>query len=165
MRFFPLLLLLAAFSACVNPPEFPDEPVITYVGLSKNQIYQNTNGPRDSIIIHFTFTDGDGDLSKIGADTLSDLFIQDSRLAGLTTPFTLPVFDNEGTGNGISGDIFLTIDNQAQAVCCIANNRFCAENPAVPVDTFSYSIQIADRAGNLSNVIRTEPISILCLGQ
>lgn len=154
--------LLLVFTACVKPPEFPNEPVITFESLNKDQIYQFTNGPLDSIQVHFSFTDGDGDLSLIDSDSV-DVFLTDSRL-GIQTPFRLPMIPPEGTGNGISGDIFINVINTT-GICCIFNNRLCAADPSYPVDTFTYSIQIRDRAGNLSNIIRTDPIEILCLGQ
>lgn len=158
-----VLLSFGLLTACVNPPEFPAEPVITFESLSDTEIHQFTSGPIDSIQIHFSFTDGDGDLSGIANDSV-DIFLTDSRLP-IQTPFAIPVFPSEGTGNGISGDIFISIVNTNNAICCIANNRFCVSDPNTPVDTFSYAIQIRDRAGNFSNEIRTPPINILCLGQ
>lgn len=157
---FLSLLFLAV--ACVKPPEFPIEPVITYQSLNKAQIYQFTNGPLDSIQIHLSFTDGDGDLGRMDSDSV-DVFLTDSRL-GIQTPLNLPIIPPEGTGNGISGDIFINVINTT-GVCCIYNSRFCVADAAYPVDTFSYAIQIKDRAGHLSNVVRTERIEILCLGQ
>jgi len=157
-----LLPMVFLAVACVNPPEFPNEPVLTFEALNKSQIYQFTNGPLDSLQIHFSFTDGDGDLSQLDSDSI-DVFLTDSRL-GLQTPFRLPLIPPEGTGNGISGDIFINLINTT-GICCIFNNRLCAEDPTYPVDTFSYTIQIKDRAGNFSNIIRTDQIEILCLGQ
>ncbi|SEQ69619.1 hypothetical protein [Neolewinella agarilytica] len=162
MRTLLYLLPLLCLAACVNPPDFPSEPVITYEGMNKSQIYQFTNGPLDSIRIQFSFTDGDGDLSQIDSDSI-DIFLTDSRL-GIQTPFSIPLIPTEGTGNGISGDIFITVVNTT-GICCIFNNRLCIADESFPVDTFSYAIQIKDRAGNLSNEIRTDPIEILCLGQ
>ncbi|MBB4080967.1 hypothetical protein GGR28_003608 [Lewinella aquimaris] len=162
-RFF-LWLLAASFvlASCVNPPDYPDEPVIVYEGVSKNTIYQFTNGPRDSITIQFSFTDGDGDLSTQDS---ADIFYQDSRFPGLPpTPLAFPVIPTEGTGNGISGDVFFTLINTAQ-VCCVFNDRFCVADERYPVDTLSYLIYIQDRAGNRSNTIKTEQIQVLCLGQ
>lgn len=156
LYFLPVLF----FAACVNPPDYPDEPVITYEGINKAQIYQFTNGPLDSIRIQFSFTDGDGNLSN--GDSI-DIFLTDSRL-GIQTPFSFPAIPSEGTGNGISGDVFIDIINTT-GICCIFRNRLCIADDNFPVDTFSYSIQIQDRAGNLSNIIQTEPIEILCLGQ
>jgi hypothetical protein len=167
-----LLWLLTAglalgLAACVNPPDYPDEPVIVYEGVNKDSIYQTrdierqTSGTLDSIIVHFSFTDGDGNLSD--PDSV-DVFVTDSRFPNFQpTPFNFPLIDPEGTGNGISGDFFLTLANDAQSICCRFDNRICVGDERYPVDTFSYLIQIQDRDGNLSNTIRTEPIKILCL--
>lgn len=160
VRILCYFLLVLFLAACVNAPEFPTEPVITYEGVNKAEIFQSVNGPLDSIEFHFSFTDGDGDL---GQDSTS-IFFTDSRL-GTITPFRIRPFPTEGTGNGISGDIFVRFVNLDAGVCCISGNRICIINEAVPVDTVSYAIQIMDRAGNLSNVIRTEVIEIKCLGE
>lgn len=153
------LLPVVFILACVNAPEFPSEPVITYEGVNKAEIFQFTNGPVDSIEFHFSFTDGDGDLSQDSVD----IFFTDSR-QGNIIPFRIPAFPAEGTGNGISGDVFVTLVNTT-GVCCIFNNRICIANEALPVDTVSYAIQIMDRAGNRSNLIRSEVIEINCLGE
>lgn len=155
------LLPLAFLAACTNAPDFPAEPVITYEGVNKAEIFQYTNGPLDSIIIHFSFTDGDGNLSN--ADSV-DVFLTDSRF-GIASPRNIPLFPSEGTGNGISGDIFIAVQNLANGICCISDTRFCFADPNFPIDTFSYAIQIRDRANNFSNLIRTEVINIKCLGQ
>jgi hypothetical protein len=159
-----LLALLLGVSGCVSPPDYPDEPVIAYEGISKNTIYQFTNGPSDSLTIQFSFTDGDGDISSPDS---TNIFIVDSRFPDEDPSFVaaFPTIPVEGTGNGISGDVFFTVINSGQAVCCVFNDRFCAEDVRYPVDTFSYQIYITDRAGNRSNTIQTEQIQILCLGQ
>ncbi|OAV44200.1 hypothetical protein [Lewinella sp. 4G2] len=163
MRNYLLLLLPLLFvAACVNPPEYPIEPVITFEGVNKVRIKQARldSGPTDSLEIHFSFTDGDGDLGGLADDSI-DIFLQDSRLP-IQTPFKIPAISREGTGNGISGDIFVTVTNSA-GICCIVNGVLCERDPRFPTDTFSYSVQIRDRAGNLSNKIQTNPIEILCL--
>jgi len=63
---------------------------------------------------------GDGDLSLPDTDSI-DIFLTDSRI-GLQTPLSLPLIPEEGTGNGISGDIFINLINET-GVCCIFNNR------------------------------------------
>ena len=162
LRLSAALLSLLFLATCVRAPEFPSEPVITFESLSKTEIFQFTNGPVDSLTIQFSFTDGDGDISSASGDSVN-VFLTDSRL-GLETPLSLPAIPPEGTGNGISGDIFVNLINTS-GVCCIFNRRICAEDPSFPRDTFSYAIQIVDRAGNRSNVIRTPVIEILCLGE
>ena len=154
--------LLLALAACVNPPDYPEEPIIQYEGISKDTIYQFTNGPTDSITIQFSFTDGDGNISTQDS---ADIFITDSRFPSILTPLAFPVIPAEGTGNGISGDVFFTLINTDQAICCVYNDTYCVADPQYPVDTFSYSIFILDRDGNRSNTIQTEQIQVLCLGQ
>ena len=161
-RYLIAPLVVCCLAACVKAPEFPVEPVITFESLNKNEIFQFTNGPVDSLLIQFSFTDGDGDISSATGDSVN-VFLTDSRL-GIEEPFRLPAIPPEGTGNGISGDIFVNVINTT-GICCIFNRRICAEDPSFPRDTFSYSIRMVDRAGNSSNVIRTPPIDILCLGQ
>ena len=154
--------LVLALAACVNPPDYPDEPIIQYEGISKDSIYQFTNGPEDSLVIQFSFTDGDGNIST---EDSADITIIDSRFPTFENSLAFPVIPNEGTGNGISGDVFFTLINTGQSICCRFNDFICAEDPAYPVDTFSYSIYIVDRDGNRSNTIQTEQIKVLCLGQ
>lgn len=164
----PLWLFAALLSAaaCVNPPEYPDEPIIVFEQLNKNTIYQyndqnNRPGPADSIVIKFSFTDGDGDLSN--ADGKADIFLRDSRFGDLAQiPVAFPLIPGEGTGNGISGDVSFTLLNIPQQICCVFNGRICVDDDRYPVDTLSYFIYIEDRAGNRSNTIQTEQIQILC---
>ncbi|MEL6142418.1 MAG: hypothetical protein AAFU67_12445 [Bacteroidota bacterium] len=158
------LLLVMCFSSCSDAPNYPIEPVITYEGISKNQVFQFTNGPVDSVQIRFSFTDGDGDLSQIDSDSI-DIFFTDSRLPDLPFFFRFPLIDPEGTGNGISGTATVTLVNSLSGagICCIFEEVRCAEDPNFPVDEVVYSIQIRDRANNFSNVIETEPIQIICV--
>lgn len=165
MQYSPIILLLLATlfftGSCSEAPNYPTEPVITYEGLSKSRIFQYTNGPVDTIILSFSFTDGDGDLSSLGSDSI-DIFLTDSRLPTLPIDYRFPLIPEEGTGNGISGTASIAIVN-TNNICCIFNSVLCAANPAYPIDTFSYSIQIRDRANNFSNTIRSEQIEIICL--
>lgn len=164
-----LLYLLPVFllAACVKAPEFPNEPVITFESISQNRINQaNADLPKDSIRIHLTFTDGDGDLGQNGSDTVQ-IILTDSRSNGrvpglIRIPLRIPDIPSEGTGNGISGDLFISIENEALAIGCISNRRLFAQDPELPVDTVSYAIQIRDRAGNMSNTVRTDLIDIIC---
>jgi hypothetical protein len=94
-----------------------------------------------------------------------DIFYTDSRFPDdPPTTLALPYIPPEGTGNGISGDVFFTLINTGN-ICCVFNERLCVADDRFPADTLSYSIYIQDRAGNVSNTIRTEQIQVLCLGQ
>ena len=160
-RLLTLLLFTALLASCVSAPEYPDEPVITFERLSKSQIFQDNTGPVDSLQIELSFTDGDGDLSQLSGDSV-DIFLIDSRFPQVIQPFSIPNIPVEGTGNGISGDLSINIINTT-GICCLFNNQYCVADERLPIDTFTYSIQIMDRAGNRSNTVQTTPIEVLCL--
>lgn len=159
-RFLWLFLAVLTAAGCVSPPDYPDEPVILYEGVSKDSIYAQLTRIPDSIVFHLSFTDGDGDLSN---EDSTDIFYVDSRFPTIIAPLAIPPFPQEGTGNGISGDIYFTLVNNEQ-VNCKYDGAFPVQDPAYPVDTFSLEIYILDRAGNRSNVVQTETIKIKCFG-
>jgi hypothetical protein len=150
---------------CVKPPNYPDEPVIRYNladgdGFNKLSIAQGSPGSiSDTLTLTFSFTDGDGDLG-FPRDSF-DIFFTDSRTADFTDQRRLPVIPDEGIGNGIEGKIVLRFPNQPLGICCISEGNTCQPQPGT-VDTFSYTLQIKDRAGNFSNKIQTETVTILC---
>ena len=146
---------------CVKPPNYPVEPVITYEGVDNPQIFQGSStAPNDTLSIHFSFTDGDGDLS-FPADSI-DIYLTDSRVPQFPVTYRLPSITGEGAANGIQGDIWVNIPNKPFNICCYLNGQSCSRSTTVPIDTFSFAIQIRDRAGNFSNIIRTETLSVLC---
>ncbi|MFM8489104.1 MAG: hypothetical protein ACKOCH_22455, partial [Bacteroidota bacterium] len=55
--------ILFALSAqfCIKPPNYSDTPEISFSGLSKS-VMQQGRSEGDSVIISFSYTDGDGDL-------------------------------------------------------------------------------------------------------
>lgn len=152
---------LAAFS-CVQPPDYPTEPEIEYIGFNTLTFPQGgPNAPADTLILQFAFTDGDGDLGF--DDSTIDIFLTDSR-TGFEEIRKLPVIPEEGVGNGISGEITLRFPNQPTQICCLIEDEQGCKGPieGAPVDTFSYRVQIQDRAGNLSNAIQTETVTLVC---
>lgn len=158
LNYLVSFLMLAVFAAsCIQPPSYPVEPEITYLGVNKNTIAQG--GAPDTLVIDFAFTDGDGDLSS--QDSI-DIFFTDNR-QGAKTTYKIPAIAEEGTANGISGEIQVSISNAVGNICCIYSNGDdpCSPHPG-EIDTLTFSIQIRDRADNYSNIIETEPIFILC---
>jgi hypothetical protein len=61
---------------CATPPDYPNEPVITFKSISRNYMKQNSNSLADSLLLTFSFTDGDGDL---GSNDSVGVFIKDGR--------------------------------------------------------------------------------------
>ncbi|MFZ4634369.1 MAG: hypothetical protein ACOYNO_09220 [Saprospiraceae bacterium] len=158
------LLLLAAvavlmWATCVKPPDYPKEPVIEFKSLSKNLLLQSSLG-EDSVVISFTFTDGDGDLGF--KDDSESIFIVDGRDNFMKPSYRIPYIEQQGAGNGISGEIFIVLPS----TCCIYNNGIppCESGSIAPqtFDTVFYKISIQDRAGHRSNEIQTAPITLRC---
>jgi hypothetical protein len=162
--FIPLFALLAVLyflhPSCVQPPNYPIEPVIEFLSLSKDTIWQTRFGP-DSVVITFSFTDGDGDLGF--SDSTAGIFIVDGRDTFEKPSYRIPYIEQQGAGNGISGEISIVLPT----TCCIypPNTRPpCDTTANAPqlFDTVFYLISIKDRAGRLSNEIATAPIFLRC---
>lgn len=163
-----LFAILGLHQYCVQPPDYPDEPVIEFKSVSKDVLYQSAFGIDTSIVITFSFTDGDGDIGfKDDDPDQESIFIQDGRDTFDKPPFRIPYVDQQGAGNGISGEITMVVPNS----CCIYDKSIgvppCDTTSIAPqmLDTLYYIIQIKDRAGHLSNKIQTSPITLICRRQ
>lgn len=165
-----IMLLVLGFSvfACVKAPDYPQQPVISNVILNSNVINQaSTPGSAEEfLVLTFDFTDGDGDIGKVDPETQSfigmDLEITDSR-TGIGETINLPEVPAQGTANGISGEISIELSNKTYICCTYPDfSPACLPNAQFPTDTFSYTIQLRDQAGNFSNKLQTEVITVLC---
>ncbi len=167
--FFTVVLFFSLFAGgCINPPQYPPEPEIKFLSLSRNIIDQ-----LDSVRVEFSFTDGDGDLGFRNADTTDcnfcdttdclehptfSLFLYDNR-TGCFSPYDIPFIPPKGSSDAISGRVNFVLSS----ICCVPPDNFpCIPNPEYPFDTVYYSIRIKDRAGNLSNLIDMPPLVIRC---
>ncbi len=156
-----LLALSAQF--CIKPPNYPDTPEISFTGLSKS-VMQQGRSEGDSVIISFSYTDGDGDLGYPKSDTTTSILVKDNRDSFVKFRYKLPYVDPQGAGNGISGQVSIVIPTS----CCIFETpegiKLACENvpPSFLYDTLYYFIRIRDRAGNISNEIKAGPIGLKC---
>ena len=150
--------LVVAFAACISPPDYPIQPEIKFLGLSKNVMRQGLLGIEDSLFLSFSFTDGDGDLGSLGQGKDSvNIFLTDKRTNQPSERFRIPYVPEQGAGNGISGDIRLLLFT----TCCNVLPP-CEASTTKPIDTLIYEISIKDRAGHESNKILTAPIYLQC---
>lgn len=167
--FFFMALVAGFLQNCVQPPDYPKEPVIEFLSISPNVMLQRPFYVLpDSVTttVTFSYTDGDGDLGYPGNDTATSIIVRDARTPQLTRQYQLPYVDEQGAGNGISGEVSLNIP----IVCCIPDPLNGI--PLPPCDTLSPSmqmrdtvvfiIQIKDRAGHFSNSIETAPLILIC---
>ena len=56
-----LTLFLCLFGACVQAPQYPIEPEISFVSISKDTMIQGQTKNDDFLYLTLAFTDGDGD--------------------------------------------------------------------------------------------------------
>lgn len=160
-----LLLIFAFLSAqfCVKPPDYPKEPVIDFIGLSKSVLRQG-KAKGDSLSIIFSYTDGDGDLGFPNNVSTPSVFVRDDRDSFSKFEYQLPYVEPQGASNGISGEISIIVPTS----CCIfvdnqGIKRACDNVPdTLQFDTLYYFIRIRDRAGNMSNEIKAGPITLRC---
>lgn len=140
-----VLLISTLVSACVKPPEYPPEPRIELVEVNKVSFQEFDP---DSLRVTIYFEDGDGDIGGADVDSLN-MFWEDSRVPGFQIASKIPFIELQGNHAAISGNIY-AVRGISQCI-----------NP-VDVDTFYYTIQIRDRAGNWSNTIRTPDLYLNC---
>ena len=151
------LLSLVLILTCQSAPDYSDTPIISFEAFSKSSMNQGSLN-NDSVILTITFADGDGDVGS--SDNERNLFLTDSRTGEVYDRFRTPFIPEEGTGNGISGTIRINLFN----TCCIFPDNIppCESPDLFPTNELSFDIYLMDRAGNKSNTITTEPITLLC---
>ncbi len=158
---YPYIIIISIITflvGCTDPPDYPDEPVIEYISMSRS-FMQQSNIDADSMTVRFSFTDGDGNLGSSPLDDFFDVFVTDTRDGFLAGQYRIPFIPEQGVGNGISGEIALRV----YSTCCITDVfPACFVTPSIPTDTVIYEIQIMDRDSNMSNIIQTEPLVLGC---
>jgi hypothetical protein len=159
MKQILLVVAILLVWACSKPPQYPDEPVIEFINLSKDTLSQSDLNT-DSLFVRISYTDGDGDLGFSDKDTSQSIFIIDTRSGFIQDRFKIPQIPDQGTANGIFGEMRILLFT----TCCIFPQGIppCSSPRQFPTDTVVYEIYIVDRAGNESNRIQTTPITLLC---
>jgi hypothetical protein len=154
-----LLLLVAGSWRCLDAPDYPDEPIIEFISLSKDTLRQGVF-MEDSLTVEFRFQDGDGDIGRDDQGPENNIFFIDERTGTLDNTFGIPAIPDEGAGNGVEGVVKILLFS----TCCIYTDGTdpCMPNPNVGFDTIQYRIYITDQANHKSNEILTTPIILKC---
>jgi len=151
-KFTPCLLVLSiglfSLVSCSDDETFPVTPVISFKSLEK---FQSLSG-LDSLVLTFSFTDGDGDIGSAASDTFgrdvyARLFERNNGVfeeapLGAPLEYRVPYLEPRGNNSSLKGDIRISIDY----------------NILRPNDTIYYKVLLEDRAGNRSNEITTATI-------
>ena len=155
------LLACVWLGSCLAPPDYPDEPVLTFEGLTRDSLAQGA-GLEDSTTVVLSFTDGDGDIAPPETETDPNVFLVNRRTGEDVGTFKLDPIPEIGAENGISGDLRLRV----YTTCCdypdFVPEFPCTPSASYPVDTLLLEAYLVDRAGNESNRVDIAPIYILC---
>lgn len=140
------LLILSVFGmqSCTETTVLPvtaGPPIIQYVDIQPRIITEF----EDSIVIRLSYEDPNGDLGYDNPN-IKSLAIQDLRLEAPDW-YHVQMLAPEGEELSIQGEFELTI-----------KNSFLLGTGET--ETTSYQLFLKDRAGNESNVIQTDPITI-----
>lgn len=156
---FYFFILWLFGQSCANAPDFSDIPNLSFTGLSKFELIQSSFNS-DTLILFLEFEDGDGDIGRMDSDFMTDLFIIDKRLNDTIDRIKTPFVPLQGAANGIRG----TMQIQLFTTCCIFPDGIppCQNPPQYPTNDLQYDIFLIDRAGNQSNTVTTDVITLLC---
>ena len=140
-----LFLIIIICISCVKESDelvFDVAPAIELVEISQDTLYEFAT----PLTIKIKYEDGDGDLGTSDPD-VNSIFVKDQRLEKADEYYLGPLAPQDAQIS-IQGTINLELAN----LFLLGNGT--KENTI-------FSIYFVDRAGNQSNVIETEPITIL----
>lgn len=135
-----ILIFATGCTKNVDSLLYPEEPAIKLVSLSSIELVEFS----DTLFVRLSYEDGDGDLG--GLDGPSKLYVLDQRLA---TPdeFALEELTPNGQPLAITGEMNVALGPYFK----LGNS---------PEEVFTVELWIIDRAGNESNHITTEDLTI-----
>jgi len=143
LKNIPAVFLFAAlsFSSChKDDPIDSKTPTIELVSVSSTNVLEG-----DPLTFRIKYTDGDGDLGENNADA-HNLFLVDNRV-NVTYEYRIQELAPSGSSLIIRGNLDIELKTTA-----ITNGSTSQQ--------VTYSIYLKDRAGNQSNTVTTESITI-----
>jgi hypothetical protein len=141
-------ILMFLHTSCQDDDTFPVTPEIKFLSLDK---YSNVSS-QDSLVLSFSFTDGDGDLGSKPEDVnardiflrlfefKNDVFVEPAL--GAPLEYRMPYLEPRGNNSSLKGEVKINVDY----------------NILQPNDTIRYEIYIKDRAGHQSNTVTSSTI-------
>jgi hypothetical protein len=151
---FALFLFL---SGCDDTQPFPDTPEISFVSMSTSEIKQLDG----EVKIVFHYQDGDGDLGNDGSgvgEASKTIFVTDPRVimpdSDAVSSYEIPNLTPDARKPSIQGEMEVSIPAPFHCTF-LGGAASCTDNVVI------FEIYIRDRAGNVSNVIQTDPLTIL----
>ena len=125
-------------------PSLADEPTIALLSISSNTVLAN----QDSISFIIEYTDGNGDLGTSDPDLASIELIDQRDAQTLVFLYHLQPLAPENSDIAITGELNIVLNH---TILLDENNDS---------ETTTFTIRLKDRAGNWSNTVETEAITI-----
>ena len=136
-----LMVAAISFSPCKKDEAIhSDTPTIELVSVSSTSVQEG-----DPLTFKIKYTDGDGDLGENDANA-KNLFLIDNRV-NVTYEYRIEQLAPSGSSIIIRGN--LNVELSSTAITNGSNSQ-----------SVTYSIYVRDRAGNQSNTVTTESITI-----
>lgn len=138
-----IIMASCALASCKKEKAdmMPMEPVIELINVGPDQVTEFET----TVILRFTYKDGDGDLGRTDPDDYS-LWVKDSRLSVADGYHIIPLAPPD-EAIAIEGELEVEL-----------TPLFLLGNATQEVMTYSFYVE--DRAGNRSNEITTPAITI-----
>ena len=139
-----VIILSIVLSSCKKDDSLSGSsnvPFIKMIDVSSTTILQF----KDSLVIRFEYTDGDGDIGELNPDQ-NDLQIKDKRLSKADFYFVKPL---SPPGSEIKTKGIIAVQMKNTFLLGTANS-----------ETTTFELKLKDRAGNWSNSIITPIITI-----
>lgn len=148
-------IALLFFSSCNDEPVFPETPAIEFVSITPDE---PTQFSVDEMKLVIRYQDGDGNIGYLegsGAPA-TNLFLKDVRDviphdSLRTLSFSIPDLTPDTRKPSIQGEIEITLTTPP---------HFSFIDPNAQEEPLVFEVWLMDRAGNSSNVIRTDPVTI-----
>ena len=152
------ILLVTIFMWGCRKDAIPDEPSILFIKQSQTMVADSGKG-EETLIFYFNFVDGDADVGPIetfppdpNAEPQQNIVFIDSRDTNKLLRFDFPPIPQSViTNDGVKGTFDVFMDPRL----IIADT-----SALVLTDTVTYEVYVTDKAGHVSNRVKTEPIII-----
>ena len=136
------ILLLFFLASCQKSEEYSTTPEIEFVSISPNP----ANEFSDEVTITIRYRDGDGDIGENVAG-VKNLFVRDSR-NNVLYEFRVQQLSPDNSEIAITGNLEVKITSVALV------------DQSKASESFSYKVYLLDRAGNQSNEIETDQLTV-----
>ncbi|MFN8280670.1 MAG: hypothetical protein U0V49_10345 [Saprospiraceae bacterium] len=157
-QYLILLAYIVIGTSCQESDTSSPVPELGFIKMSRSSMDQGDLN-QDSVLLSFSFKDGDGDLGQGSSSPVRDISVIDVRTGLISDQFKLPDIP-DAKGKPITGDFTIRLFT----TCCIFPLMIppCTAPPQFPYDTIQYEVFIKDRAGHESNHVRTPELVLNC---